>query len=272
VGTEVILVDNASSDQSVALVSHSFPWVKVERSQRNLGFSAGNNLGAKRASGDTLLLLNTDTVLLEPIEPALEWFQQHAEYGALTITMLDRDRTPRACTGRFPTPLRLALMRSMLVRPSAYARDRVCDVDWIQGSFMLMRAATWRTLCGMDERYFMYFEDVELCKRIHDEGLTCGYYPMIAYLHFGGFNPTRFPVLIRNLCLYIHRYFSGIRKFFAWTILLSACIARATFYFLRAALVRDSASITLSRASRRAFQNVLTEVRVAPAGYNGSEQ
>jgi GT2 family glycosyltransferase len=269
---EVILVDNASSDQSVAFVSQRFPWVQVERGQRNLGFSAGNNLGAKRASGDFLLLLNTDTVLLEPLQPALVWFQEHPEYGALTITMLDRDRISRACTGRFPTPLRLALIRSMLVRPDAYPLDKVYDVDWVQGSFMLMRAEIWRSLGGMDERYFMYFEDVELCKRIHDDGLKCGYFPMIAYLHIGGFDPTRFPVLIRNLCLYIHRHLSGLKKFLAWSILLLGCITRVAFYLLRAALARDSADMTLSRASGHAFQNVLTGMRVAPISRNGSEE
>jgi hypothetical protein len=270
--SEVILVDNASSDQSAAFVAQSFPWVQLERSQHNLGFSAGNNLGAKRASGGFLLLLNTDTVLLGPLSPALEWFQQHREFGALTIKMLDRNCIPRACTGTFPTPLRLALMRSMLVRPDAYARDKVYEVDWVQGSFMLIRAETWRTLGGMDERYFMYFEDVELCKRIHDTGLKCGYFPMVTYLHIGGFNPARFPLLIGNLCLYIHRHLRGLSKLLAWSILLLGCITRAALYFLRAAFVRDPASMTLSRASGRAFLKVLTGMRVAPAGHNGSGQ
>lgn len=270
--TEVILVDNASSDQSVALVSRSFPWVRVERSQQNRGFAAGNNLGAKRASGDVLLLLNTDTVLLEPIEPALLWFQHHREYGALTIKMLNRDRVASACTGRFPTPLRLAVIRNMLVKPHTYTPGIVHDVDWVQGSFMLMRTEVWRALGGMDERYFMYFEDVELCRRIKDEGLKCGYLPAISYLHFGGFNSARFPLLIDNLCFYIQRHFKGWSKLLARSILLLGCMARAALYSLRATFIRNSANVTLSRACGKALQIVCTGMHKTPSSASGSRQ
>lgn len=271
-GTQVILVDNASCDHSVAFVTQSFPWVHVVRSRYNLGFSAGNNLGAQHATGDMLLLLNVDTILLQPIAPALQWFRHHPECGALTVTMLDGERTPRACTGRFPTPLRLVLLSSMLVRPDAYAIDRTYDVDWVQGSFMLLRAGIWQALGGMDERYFMYFEDVELCRRLHDIGLKCCYFPMISYLHRGGFNPARFPLLIENLCLYIHRHLSALGRCLAWSFLLSGCIARTAFYFLCAVLLRDVAHMTLWRVSGCALEKVLTVMRTAPAYHIGSDE
>jgi hypothetical protein len=95
---------------------------------------------------------------------------------------------------------------------------------------------------------------------------------MITYLHFGGFDPARFPLLIGNLCLYIHRHFSGLSKFLVGSILLLACIARAAIYFLRSALVRDPASMTLSRASSHALRNVLAGMHLAPVSYKGSEQ
>jgi len=75
------------------------------------------------------LLLNPDTLLLDPLAPVVDWLEIHPSYGALTIKMLDGDRIARACTGRFPSALRLALLRSMLVLPESYGAEEA--MMWI---------------------------------------------------------------------------------------------------------------------------------------------
>jgi GT2 family glycosyltransferase len=229
-GTQVILVDNSSDDCSGDYVARDYPWVHLVRSGSNLGFARGNNLGGRQAQGKFILLLNTDTQLLEPIGPVVDWLESRKGYGALTINMVDGGRIPRACTGKFPSPLRLALLRLMLVPPEHYRSQEAYDVDWVQGSFLLIRHNLWRRLGGLDEQYFMYAEDVDLCKRIWEAGARCAYLPGTKYLHWGGFDSSRFPDQVRGLALYVTKHMTGMQRLVCKTVLLVGCMARIAFY------------------------------------------
>lgn len=254
--TEVILVDNGSTDGSVDFILRHYPWVRVIQSQQNLGFSAGNNLAGKDARGQFILLLNVDAELLEPILPVIDWFEANTECGALTINMVDGKRIARACTGRFPSPARLALLRKMLVQPNEYSETRAHLVDWVQGSFLLTRADNWRNLRGLDESHFMYAEDVDFCKRVFDSGLRCAYLPQVKYLHWGGYNPSRVLERTDGLCLYISHHMKGLRWLVCWIIIWGGCLARAILYGIRAPFDRDGQSRMKSRASWRAFWHI----------------
>lgn len=255
--TEVIMVDNGSEDGSDSFVAREYPWVQLIKSDRNLGFAAGNNLAAMRATGKVLLLLNTDTVLLEPLAPAVRWLEEHPEYGILTIEMVDTQQIPRACTGRFPTALRLAFLRAMLVDPKKYTGQEACEVDWVQGSFLLIRTDLWRTLDGLDDRYFMYSEDVDLCRRAYESGSKCGILPRMRYVHIGGFNPSRFPTLVASLSIYVDRHMKGIQKFCAMGVLLGGCLVRVTWYQSRAIVLRNEANRAVAQACRQALAGLL---------------
>jgi hypothetical protein len=257
------MVDNGSEDGSDSFVAREYPWVQLVKSDRNLGFAGGNNLAAKRASGKVMLLLNTDTVLLEPLAPALKWLEEHPEYGILTIDMVNAQRAPRACTGRFPTPLRLAFFRAMLVDPVKYTGREACEVDWVQGSFLLIRTELWHSLDGLDDRYFMYSEDVDLCKRAHNLDFKCGILPRMRYLHIGGFNPDRFPTQVASLSLYIERHMKGSQKLCAIGILLLGCLARVAWYQMRTVVLRTEASRTLAQVCLRALAELLPVQRHA---------
>lgn len=266
--TEVILVDNASSDGSAEMVAREYPWVQLIRSERNLGFSGGNNLAARHASGRHLLLLNMDVILLEPLAPAIRWLDAHSDYGLITIGMLDDRHIPRACTGRFPTPLRLARLRSMLVSPDAYKDCEAREVDWAQGSFLLIRSGVWQKVRGLDERYFMYCEDVDLCKRVRDGGLRCGLLPRLRYLHSGGFSAVRFPDQIAGLALYVESHMRGLQRVLCRGVLLLGCMLRVVVSQIRAAMRRDEASRIVSQACRRALSRLLPGWRhAASAGF-----
>lgn len=256
-GTRVVMVDNASTDGSVEFMKENFPWVQFIQSDRNLGFAAGNNLAGKFARGKFVLLLNTDVRLLEPLAPAVDWLEKHGGHGALTINMLDGSLTPRACTGRFPSAVRLIRLRSMLVSPDRYSAEKAHDVDWVQGSFLLIRADLWRALDGLDERYFMYVEDVDLCKRVQDAGFRCAYLPQFSYLHWGGFDESRFPGQILGLATYVDRHMSRLSRLACWAVLFSGSLVRVAFYQARGALRSNEIDRTRARVSWRAFKSIL---------------
>jgi GT2 family glycosyltransferase len=255
--TQVILEDNGSIDGSLEAAIASFPWLQIVRSDQNLGFAAGNNLAGKSARGRFILLLNTDTLLLEPIAPVVDWLESHVSYGALTINMLDGDRIPRSCTGRFPSAARLAVLRFMLVSPERYGAAEAYDVDWVQGSFLLLRGDLWNKLNGMDERYFMYAEDVDLCKRIWNAGFHCAYLPQRHYLHWGGFNPSRFPDQVRGLAIYVECHMSGIQRLLCGLVLLVGCLLRVVFYRARGGLLRRELDRARATVSWQALQALM---------------
>jgi GT2 family glycosyltransferase len=256
-GTEVIMADNASPDDSVEFVAREYPWVRIVRSSQNLGFSAANNLAGRQASGKFILLLNADTVLIEPIAPAVDWLGSHPEYAVVTINMLNGERVPSACTGRFPTPLRLVLLRNMLIAPEQFGDKYAYEVDWVQGSFLLIRAEEWRALGGLDESYFMYVEDVDLCKKAQDRGLKCVYLPRIRYIHLGGYSSARFSEQVKSLGIYVKRHMKGVHKLLAWSVLCVGCLVRVVFFRTKLWLRGDERSRTVSTLSWLAFKGLL---------------
>jgi GT2 family glycosyltransferase len=256
-GTEVILVDNASNDGSSEFVAHAYPWVRIVRNDRNLGFSAANNLAGKSVVGRFLLLLNADTVLVEPIAPAIDWLNEHPEFAVLTINMLSENGVPRACTGRFPSPLRLILFRRMLTAPQQYGDNFAREVDWVQGSFLLIRTEQWRALGGLDERYFMYVEDVDLCRRAWDRGLKCAYLPNIRYIHAGGYHPRRFSEHAKGLGIYIQTHMKGLQRSLSWGVLCIGCLTRAVFFRIQMLPTDAETNKRTSQASWTAFKTLL---------------
>ena len=250
---EVILVDNASTDGSAEVVASAYPWVKLLRGPKNLGFAGGNNLAATLATGEFLLLLNTDTVLRDALEPVVQWLATHQTVGAVGINMLNGDCHPQSCTGRFPTPSNLILARAMLVAPEAYAARQASNVDWLQGSFLMMPTKLWRTLHGLDEGYFMYVEDVDLCQRIRQVGYECVYLPWTSYIHYGGYNLERFPDIARGLVRFIDTHHSGLRRAWLRLALLVGNLNRTLLYGMLALFSNEPKSRLLAKVCRIAL-------------------
>ncbi len=199
-GMEIIVVDNASSDGSQALVRDNYPMVQLVASEVNRGFSAANNLGVAVANGRTVLFLNSDT-RLEPdalVKP-LAYLDQHPEVGALTVRLIypTGQRDPDNHRG-FPTPWNAICHFSGLSklfpndsRFNGYFQSyadmaQTHPVDVIAGSYMLMPMALCRALGGWDETYFFYGEDIDFCYRIHQAGYQIIYYPHVEVLHYKG--------------------------------------------------------------------------------------
>jgi GT2 family glycosyltransferase len=159
--------------------------------------------------------------------------------------------------------MRLLLLRSMLVSPDTYKRskssqtDSAYTVDWVQGSFLLIRADLWKRLNGLDESFFMYAEDVELCKRIQLSGSRCAYLPGFRYLHWGGFNVTRFPEQVCGLANYLDRHFNWVDRQLGRAILVCGCLFRAAMFGISGVLKKD-VTRTKARASIEAFRRLIS--------------
>lgn len=189
VSQHVIVVDNQSRDGTVELIRNEFPEVQLILPGENLGFAKGVNLGASHADADFVLLLNPDTVILDhAVDVIVNFARNHPRYGLYGGRTLKPDGTlePSSCWG-VPTLWSMALFavgittlasKNRWLDPESlgsWQRDSVREVGVITGCFLLIALDLWNMLEGMDERYFMYGEDVDFAIRAK----AAGYRPVI---------------------------------------------------------------------------------------------
>lgn len=236
---EIIIIDNNSADGSVEYLQRTFPEITLIASPRNLGFSAGNNLGAEKGSGKYLLLLNNDTILLNDLQPAISLFETDESIGALSIKMVGKNHEYRHSAGYFPSPSKLVKFSSLYVRNNGFDTGEfgvgqvIHDVEWVEGSFLLTRMSSWRKLGGLNDAYFMYVEDIDFARRIADEGLRVVYFSQLTYLHFGGYGQSRIGMLISGFRRYHDLHSNWGIRILANLVLDIGLVARATLYFVR---------------------------------------
>jgi GT2 family glycosyltransferase len=197
---EIIVVDNASRDESMALVARRFPEVVRLYNQTNLGFARANNQAVAVARGDYLLLLNVDTRFLDGLEAMYQFLCIHEGCAAVGPRMVDGDGQLRASWGCFPTlgnlaatmlglthvPVLRRWMCPLLVRPGhrLYPSD-ARPVDWLSGACLLIPRRAWETIGALDEELFMYGEDTDWCYRAHQAGWQVWFLPDASLLHYG---------------------------------------------------------------------------------------
>ena len=200
VSFEVIVVDNMSSDGSAEAIAQQFPTVDLIVPGSNLGFARANNLAARRAKGQYILLLNPDTVILDrAIDQVVRFARSRAEVGIVGGRTFfgDGSLNYNSCHGRptlwslfcLGTGLSSAFRRSRIFNPEAFGtwkRDTVRTVDAVTGCFLLIDTQLWRELDGFDESFFIYCEDTDLCLRSWAQGRSCMICPDARLIHYGG--------------------------------------------------------------------------------------
>ena len=195
---EVIVVDSASSDGSQAMVKEEFPWVRLIASDENLGYPRGNNLGITASSGRHVLILNPDTVLLNNTLPVMvDYLNNHIDVGVVGPQLLNPDGSVQSSRRRFPTLL-TGLFESTWLEPlvpdSLLARyyvldlpdDEENDVDWVTGACMMVPRRILDHVGLFDEAYFMYSEELDLCRRVCVAGWRIVYLPEAQVVHHVG--------------------------------------------------------------------------------------
>jgi len=193
---EIIVVDNASTDGSGAMVRNVFPDVLVIQNKENVGFSRANNQAIHAARGDYALLLNSDTfVRPETFEPLLAVMTTQPQAGAVGPTLLNPDGTFQASHASFPTlPRELAELFGLAkylwgayypsYGPESSRQTRV--VDWVGGACLLVRRACWEQVGLLDESIVMYGEEVDWCYRMQQRGWQVIHCPEASVIHYGG--------------------------------------------------------------------------------------
>jgi len=193
---EIFVVDNHSHDGSPEMVKSEFQEVKLIRNNENLGFAKANNIALSKAVGRFVLLLNSDTIVLNnALRKMIEFMYGHQNVGAVGPCLLNRDGTLQASCRRFQNlsslifPLIPILNRCPSKRiTSKYIEkgfyDRIQKVDYISGACMMIRKKVLKNTGLFDEQFFMYSEEQDLCYRIHRQGWGINYFPNAKVIHY----------------------------------------------------------------------------------------
>jgi len=195
---EVIVVDSASTDDTVPVLRGRYPWVKVVSQSENIGFTRSNNIGLQAASGRYLMLLNPDTeVVRNALTQMVDYLDHNPAVGIVGPHTLNSDGSTQSTRRRFPT-LQTAIFESTWLQKFAprrileryYARDvadtATADIDWVQGSALLARREVYEQIGALDEQYIMFSEELDWCKRARDAGWRVVYLGSAQIVHHGG--------------------------------------------------------------------------------------
>lgn len=191
---EIIVVDNASSDNTVEILEKNFASkIKLLKNNKNIGFTKACNQGGKVARGEYLLFLNPDTEILTEnfFNKLLKFIKNKKRLGIVGFKFFNPDGTFQPSAGNFPTLLRIIFDRIPILRnnlgiqirnESFYKKPGL--VDWVSGSGFLVAKNAYQKIRGMDEKIFMYGEDFDLCFRLEKEGFKNFFYPGIRIMHY----------------------------------------------------------------------------------------
>lgn len=266
---EVIVVDNASRDGSVAMVRAEFPQARLIANRRNVGFGVANNQAVAVARAPYVMLLNSDTIVPPgAAERLLRELDRAPDLGLVGPRLIGADGKVQRSAFRFPTPRALLLEQINLARflpaaRQAHQPDETCarSVDWLIGACVLGRRDLLAALGPFDPRFFMYGEDIDLCYRLRRAGWDIRLAPCATITHLGGMSARRDRVRMalqatESMYLFYRKHYSER------ALLLAALIFRAS-----AALksLRDLVRLiwlTLASRDRERRAGVLMDLQV----------
>lgn len=194
---EVIVVDNASHDGCAEMVKKLFPSVHCIQSEKNLGYAGGNNLGLRAATGEYILVINPDILMLTTnLGGMIDYLRAHPEIGILGPKLINPDGSLQYSCYRFPGFF-MPFYRRTFIGTLPGFRQRVGDylmqdwdhqhtrpVDWILGGCFLMPRSALQKIGYLDERFFMYFDDIDYCRRAWESGFQVVYYAESEVVHY----------------------------------------------------------------------------------------
>jgi len=222
---EVIVVDNNSSDNSCAMVKMNYPEVILIQNVQNVGFAAANNQGFEIATGQYILMLNSDTLILDKaIEKVLNYAENNKEVGVIGCKLRYPDMKFQNSCFRFPGMLSVILgatyLSQIFNKSTIFNRDRYGNREWfdendvncVMGSFLFVRKKVLEQAGYLDTDYFMYGEEADLCYRIKKLGYKIRFYPDAQIIHIWGgsqkqseISAWRYEAIRRGILLFISK-------------------------------------------------------------------
>lgn len=222
---EVIVVDNASSQTVEEHILNSFPFVKYIRTGSNLGFSKANNLGIQNSHGEFIFLLNSDTKIIEPIfQPMVDYLRANETVGVVGPRLVDAEGQFQLSCGFFPTFLSEVIRKIWHLRLSVNDYPLRSDldekfssmtqIDWVTGAALMVRRSALKNAGLLDERFFMYFEDIDFCRRIENAGWEIHFLSDVKLIHYIGQSAKKNLMKVQTEYRRSQLYFA--KKYYGW--------------------------------------------------------
>ena len=257
---EVIVVDNASTDDSCTVIRNEFPAIPVLRNNENMGYGAAANRAVACCTSPYVLLLNSDTLLQPGTLKELACYldrNPHVAIAGPKLVGVDRRLQPSCFP--FPTPLDILLDASNLTRLArfvpvlkdrylrSWCHDRSRRVPWVAGAALAIRREAFEAVGGFDESFFMYYEEVDLCYRLTHSGWQIHYTPSAEIIHIGSASTQlhRAEMIVQFYSSLAHFY----QRHYSWWRLAQLTLLIKCIVFAR--LVRDKVLLSATKDLHR---------------------
>ncbi len=193
---ETIVIDNASTDDSIDVLESKYPFVTLIKNHTNVGFGRANNQAIPIVRGRYVLLLNTDAfVAPATLVQTIDFMNTNTACGVLGVKLVGADGTLQPSCRYFPTPWNVFLAKSglanffpttRLVDDMNWDHASIRQCDWVPGCYYLVRTEVIRQVGLFDPRFFLYYEEIDHCRAVRDAGWQVMYYPYTQVTHIGG--------------------------------------------------------------------------------------
>jgi GT2 family glycosyltransferase/glycosyltransferase involved in cell wall biosynthesis len=248
---EIIVVDNASGDGSADMVAQRFANIQLIRNERNVGFAAANNQAIGKAKGRYILLLNSDTVVLDrAIEKTFAFAEKNKQAAVVGCRTLNPDGTVQRTCSMFPSALNMVLSSTYLYKifPRSkffgrelmtwWDRNDVREVDVVSGCFMLVRREAIEQVGMMDEKFFLYAEETDWCYRFAKAGFKMVFTPDAEIIHYGGASGKAKNALLllqlrAGILQFIKKHKSRVEYMFCCTMVGLFFMIRVPYWLLK---------------------------------------
>jgi|JI10StandDraft_1071094.scaffolds.fasta_scaffold01415_28 GT2 family glycosyltransferase len=276
---EIFVVDNSSLDGSADMVEKEFKDIKLIRSSANLGFAGGNNLAIPKTRGEYLLLLNPDSVLTpDTLEKTIEYMDSDLKCGILGIKLKGLDGSLQPCARKIPNPFLKFLVITGIARKfknnsflggpdySWWDHNSILEVGWVVGAYFLFRRELIADIGLLDERYFLYFEEIDFCLQAKKKGWKVIFFPFAEIMHIGGQSSLASNGKVSSSGKQLIKYrikseFRFYRKNFNLFYVIATAFIEASWHFLillKNSIFRNSNSIEKRKNSKEIIQIIFS--------------